>query len=117
MKPLPYGVDLQVRTSTSPPFAAAPEFPCRASAVEKASGPEGGNLQPCFVRGPAYFTLRHTSARGDGMALGSSRAGHGAVVDTSRSQNCRLRPASLTAVRLEDEFWAPRLRINRGVTL
>src|SRR5437879_6184001 len=40
-----------------------------------------------------------------------------AVVDTSRSPHCRLRPVSLTAVQLTDEFWAPRLRINREVTL
>jgi DUF1680 family protein len=39
------------------------------------------------------------------------------VVDASRSPNCRLRPLPLTAVRLEDEFWAPRLRLNREVTL
>jgi uncharacterized protein len=39
------------------------------------------------------------------------------VVDTSRSPHCRLRPVPLTAIRLEDEFWAPRLRINREVTL
>ena len=45
------------------------------------------------------------------------------VVDTSRSPitHCvgtrRLRPLPLTAVRLEDEFWAPRLRLNREVTL
>lgn len=39
------------------------------------------------------------------------------VVDTSRSPHCRLRPVPLTAVQLTDEFWAPRLRINREVTL
>jgi DUF1680 family protein len=39
------------------------------------------------------------------------------VVDTPRSPRCRLRPVPLTAVRLEDEFWAPRLRTNREVTL
>src|SRR6266704_3127240 len=39
------------------------------------------------------------------------------VVDTSRSPHCRLRPVPLTAVRLEDQFWAPRLRTNREVTL
>jgi DUF1680 family protein len=41
----------------------------------------------------------------------------GVVVDTSRSPHTRLRPLPLAAVRLEDEFWAPRLRINREVTL
>src|SRR5690242_19751112 len=40
-----------------------------------------------------------------------------AVVDTSGSPHCRLRPVPLTAVRLTDEFWAPRLRTNREVTL
>ena len=39
------------------------------------------------------------------------------VVDTLRSPYCRLRPLPLAAVRLEDEFWAPRLRLNREVTL
>jgi DUF1680 family protein len=38
-------------------------------------------------------------------------------VDTSRSPHARLKPVPLTAVRLEDGFWAPRLRINREVTL
>src|SRR6476659_4361429 len=40
-----------------------------------------------------------------------------AVVDTSRSPHCRLRPVPLTAVRLADQVWAPRLRSNREVTL
>jgi hypothetical protein len=39
------------------------------------------------------------------------------VVDTSASPNARLRPVPLTAVKLTDSFWAPRLRINRDVTL
>ena len=39
------------------------------------------------------------------------------VVDTSASPNARLRPVPLTAVNLTDRFWAPRLRINRDVTL
>jgi DUF1680 family protein len=39
------------------------------------------------------------------------------VVDTSRSPHCRLRPVPISAVQLQDEFWAPRLRINREVTL
>lgn len=39
------------------------------------------------------------------------------VVDTSRSPFARLKPVPLTAARLSDEFWAPRLRINREVTL
>ena len=39
------------------------------------------------------------------------------VVDTSASPNARLRPVPLTAVKLTESFWAPRLRINRDVTL
>ena len=39
------------------------------------------------------------------------------VVDASASPNARLRPVPLAAVRLWDSFWAPRLRINRDVTL
>ncbi len=39
------------------------------------------------------------------------------VVDTTRSAHSRLRPVPLTAVHLDDRFWAPRRRINREVTL
>ena len=39
------------------------------------------------------------------------------VLDTSRSLNARLKPVPLTAVKLTDSFWAPRLHINRDVTL
>ena len=39
------------------------------------------------------------------------------VVDTFASPYARLRPVPLTAVELTDNFWAPRLRINRDVTL
>ncbi|HEY8446295.1 MAG TPA: beta-L-arabinofuranosidase domain-containing protein [Thermomicrobiales bacterium] len=39
------------------------------------------------------------------------------VVDTSRSPHARLRPAPVASVTLEDQFWAPRLRINRERTL
>ena len=39
------------------------------------------------------------------------------VVDTSRSPYARLRPVPLTAVTLTDDFWAPRRRVNREVTL
>ncbi len=39
------------------------------------------------------------------------------IVDTSNSPYARLRPVPLTAVRLADTFWLPRLRLNRQVTL
>jgi DUF1680 family protein len=39
------------------------------------------------------------------------------VVDTSSSPYARLRPVPLTAVTLEDGFWAPRRRLNREVIL
>ena len=39
------------------------------------------------------------------------------VVDTSRSRHARLRPLSLTDVRLSDSFWEPRRRANRDKTL
>jgi DUF1680 family protein len=39
------------------------------------------------------------------------------VVDTSRSPHVRLRPVPLDAVDLADDFWEPRRRINREVTL
>ena len=42
---------------------------------------------------------------------------HSTVVDTSTSPSARLKPVPLTAVKLTDSFWAPRLRTNRDVTL
>jgi uncharacterized protein len=39
------------------------------------------------------------------------------IVDTSRSPHARLRPLPLDAVKLTDDFWEPRRRINRDVTL
>jgi DUF1680 family protein len=39
------------------------------------------------------------------------------MVDTARSPYVRLRPLPLDAVGLADEFWEPRRRINREVTL
>lgn len=41
----------------------------------------------------------------------------GPVVDTRYSPYCRLQPLPLTAMRLEDQFWAPRLRTVAGLTL
>ncbi len=44
--------------------------------------------------------------------------GRGAVVvDTSASQQARLRPVPLSAVTLDDPFWAPRLQALREFTL
>src|SRR5918998_153367 len=39
------------------------------------------------------------------------------MVDTSRSEHAYLRGAPLPDVRLSDDFWEPRRRINREVTL
>ena len=39
------------------------------------------------------------------------------VVDTSKSPHVRLRPLPLTDVRLTDDFWEPRRRVNRDETL
>ena len=39
------------------------------------------------------------------------------VVDTARSANAALRPVGVRDVSLEDDFWAPRLAVNRGTTL
>src|SRR5579862_8594157 len=39
------------------------------------------------------------------------------VVDTVRSAHARLKPIPITAVRLDDGFWSPRLRTNRERTL
>ncbi|MGC8782277.1 MAG: beta-L-arabinofuranosidase domain-containing protein, partial [Anaerolineae bacterium] len=39
------------------------------------------------------------------------------VVDTTHSPHARLKPAPLTAVALDDAFWAPRRHLLRTVTL
>lgn len=39
------------------------------------------------------------------------------VVDSTQSPYARLRPAPLGAVRIEDAFWAPRMRVNAEVTI
>lgn len=43
--------------------------------------------------------------------------GPGPVVDTSVSPHARLRPVDAKDVRITDDFWAPRLRRNREVTI
>ncbi len=43
--------------------------------------------------------------------------GQAVTVDTTRSHHVRLRPLPLDAVDLADDFWEPRRRINREVTL
>lgn len=40
-----------------------------------------------------------------------------AVVDTSTSPHARLRPVSVGAARIVDDFWSPRLQRNREETL
>src|SRR5687767_9520827 len=39
------------------------------------------------------------------------------VVDTTTSPEARLRPVPLGSIRLRDDFWQPRRRVNRKVTL
>ncbi len=51
------------------------------------------------------------------MATTEERGRTLAVVDTSRSPYARLRPLPLDAVRFDDLFWAPRLRVVRATTL
>jgi DUF1680 family protein len=46
-----------------------------------------------------------------------SETNRAVVVDTTNSTGVRLKPVPLDAVRLDDEFWAPRRRINREQTL
>ena len=46
-----------------------------------------------------------------------SKTTHAVIVDTSQSEYAYLRPVSITAVRLEDEFWQRRRQINREVML
>src|SRR5215217_1337265 len=46
-----------------------------------------------------------------------SKSPQAVTVDTVRSPHVRLRPLPLDAVDLSDEFWEPRRRINREVTL
>ena len=40
-----------------------------------------------------------------------------AVIDLARSPFAKLKPVPLSAVQLTDEFWSPRIAINRDVTL
>ena len=39
------------------------------------------------------------------------------VVDTTQSPNAKLRPVPISAVKMEDGFWEPRLGLMRDVTL
>ncbi|MBZ0289233.1 MAG: glycoside hydrolase family 127 protein, partial [Anaerolineae bacterium] len=48
---------------------------------------------------------------------GQNTTARAVIVDTSQSEYARLRPVSITAVRLEDEFWQRRRKINREVML
>jgi DUF1680 family protein len=48
---------------------------------------------------------------------GPASVGFAAVVDATRSPHARLRPLSVPAVRLEGEFWGPRLARNAEVSL
>jgi len=41
----------------------------------------------------------------------------GVVVDTSQSPHASLRPVAIDAITLDDAFWAPRMRVNRELTL
>ena len=45
------------------------------------------------------------------------KQGQAMAVDTTHSPHARLRPLALEAVSLADDFWEPRRRINREVTL
>ena len=49
--------------------------------------------------------------------VGVSSATQAVVVDTARSPYARLRPVPIDAVEIDDQFWAPRLRVNREATL
>jgi hypothetical protein len=39
------------------------------------------------------------------------------VIDATYSPHARLRPVPVSAVTMTDSLWAPRLRINREVSL
>ena len=39
------------------------------------------------------------------------------VVDTTKSPYARLKPVPINAVTINDDFWAPRQRVNRQLTL
>lgn len=49
--------------------------------------------------------------------MATSTTSRAVVVDTTRSPFARLRPVAVDSVRLTDDFWAPRLRVNRETTL
>ncbi len=50
------------------------------------------------------------------MADGDGRTS-GVIVDSSRSPYSRLRPVPADAVTIDDQFWAPRIRRNREITI
>src|SRR5947209_17115899 len=54
---------------------------------------------------------------GKGRCLMTFSTPRAVLVDTSHSPHTRLKPVPITDVTLTDEFWAPRRRINREVTL
>jgi DUF1680 family protein len=60
---------------------------------------------------------RATQESGARAEASSAGAGAGIVVDSRRSPGCLLKPVPIGAVRVNDAFWAPRLRRTREVTL
>src|SRR3954454_16078827 len=49
--------------------------------------------------------------------MAGSTSTRAVVVDTASSLFARLRPVPIDAVTLTDDFWAPRMRVNREATL
>lgn len=49
--------------------------------------------------------------------MATTMATRAVVADTSNSPFARLRPVPIDAITLDDAFWAPKLQINREVTL
>ena len=51
------------------------------------------------------------------MSTTVAESQHAVVVDTTESPHARLKPVPVSAVKLADSFWAPRLKLIREVTL
>ncbi|HEV2065952.1 MAG TPA: beta-L-arabinofuranosidase domain-containing protein [Thermomicrobiales bacterium] len=83
------------------------------------AAPAGSNGSTSDGRIAAARTAAMSGGVPSGRATTAARAttGTAVVVDTSVSPNAAHRPVSIGDVHLEDAFLAPRIRINREVTI
>ena len=117
---------IQLAETTFRDGATAYEVTGEGPEVDQLLRPSGGRGERAF-RADGRPILRthlpgmfgHGTARRSGRVSGNmlDSSPRPPVVDTSRSPHVRLRPLPLDAVKLADDFWEPRRRINRDVTL